>query len=984
MLYFNYIVHFCAQLRNERLRKMKKFLSIILAFTMMLGVFVMPAFAETAADDEIVKILLIGGSFGRDTADDMGYLLKGYKGENFLVGRLAKANTTLKDHYTYCSTGGEVYTYYETTSSQPTADYNQNIVSGIKTAEAACERHEWDYVILHTTAIDCGLASKFVDEENTSYVDLFVKFMKTIEPNAKYVWNTTWQAPETVVNGNSVMSGLKENFGGDSLLMYKSVSDCVKTYAEPYVDMVLPAHSVLQNLEGLGVAEDQIYRDHTHLNLTNGCYAVGLLTVCKLLGATPEEVASTYRNDSITDEMFAAIKKAVACAIAEPYKSYTTAKKIISEQIYNYRPTALEGKSEAEFKTLLIEKLAPMVLNTGVALSVENLTINDYKTDASFSFTYKFTDEILTEELPVVVSSAFTITPSVASESEIDAVSELKFTFNMEMKEETINKTNILLYEEVKSSTAPTWSERVHKGEYSAENKTYTVKFNEGDIAPGQRYKIEFSNAIESESGVTMDEAASFIYKVKWGEYYINENFSRFKTGSQLNTNNSDQKSLIPFQYRYQTFGGSCVRPKIMEENGKKYMYASASRAGAVSYEWGYRQEYLPEYNQRTYFTEYELDFKIEGTGNDYYYVWTNYLMVKKDTTDGKYYLWYATGSPSVSAGSGNAATYFANSYTKVGNIEIPQGEEIKLKLIVYRVKYKSSSRAAYIYRMELERTVEGVKKTEVADFSANPLTTTKVTSSHFFDNIGSYQGTYQFAVGARPVSYTDEEGKTVTPTETAKMWIYSIKCKPYDALKLTEPLNEAKNVPVDADAVLTFDTDMDEESLKNITVEWVDMLTDVTYQGTYDKTNKTYTLDFDETPAYRTTYRIIFPTTLKTASGHNIEVDEKLSFMFEDRVTKFDEGDGSVSGKTFNKLARIENPNPGQVVLATYAGGKLLGADVVEITTAEDIIKDVPLSVTADDIADENKAITYKIMYFKSFDNIYPYFDAIDGNVRN
>ena len=971
---------------------MKRILSLILVVLILSGLFVMPASAETAEDDGIVKILLIGGSFGRDTADDMGYILKGYKEENFLMGRLAKANTTLKDHYTYCAGGSEVYTYYETHYNQPTADYDQNKVSGIKTAAAAAERHEWDYVILHTTAIDCGLPSKFVDEEGNSYVDLFVKFMKTIEPNAKYVWNTTWQPPETTVNGKTPLSGLRENFDGDSLKMYKAVTDCARQYAEPYVDMVIPANTAIQNLEGLGMPESTIYRDQTHLNTTYGCYAVGILTLSKLLGVTPEELSSAYRNENISDENLEIILNAVKYALADPYVSYTTAESIINELIFSYRPSFFEGKSEAEAKTMLKNVINPAVLYTGAVIDEEDIAISDYKTDANFTFSCKLSESFAVSDKNVVISPSFTVTPSVKSGSSIPVIGKLDFTFDMVMKEETLTTQNILLKESVKSpgEGEDTFYPRNYTGEYNAETKTYTITFDEGDIPSGVDFTVEFTTNILSEDDVALEAPVAFTYTTEWGEYYINENFSRYSVGDSLTQNKTTKKILLPYQYSGQTYGGSSTTPRIKNDtDGVQAMWAKGyheSRDGS-GYLWGIRRDYLPM--ARTFFTEIETEFLFTGDEGSAYAI-GNTMFLIREAANGKHYLCYSKPGN----GAPGSATALATAEA-IPLTEVKENVKTTVKYVVYRDKNSSEVRNRYLYKLyyaegeqELAEVTSIIDTAEtgisfVTDITADTVIKTKdFTSPVQLANAKNYYFDSKEATSTT-TGFSNFGVVATKATLSAELWIYSFKYKAYDAIKTTSPINEAKNVPLSADAVLTFDTDMDEDSLENIKVEWVDMLSEVTYQGTYDKTNKTYTLDFDETPAHRVTYRLIFPSTLKTASGHDVEVTEDLSFVFEDRITKFEEGAGSVTGNTFAKTVNLTNPNPGAVVLAVYSGGKFLGVDVSEITTAEDKLKEIPLSVTEDTIADTSKTIEYKIMYFKNLQTITPYFEKITGNVN-
>ncbi len=82
---------------------MKKVLSLVLAFVLTLGLFTMPASAAAdvsglTGEDDCLDILLVGCSYGRDSMQDVSYMLKGL-GIDFILGRLFMGSTSIKTHY---------------------------------------------------------------------------------------------------------------------------------------------------------------------------------------------------------------------------------------------------------------------------------------------------------------------------------------------------------------------------------------------------------------------------------------------------------------------------------------------------------------------------------------------------------------------------------------------------------------------------------------------------------------------------------------------------------------------------------------------------------------------------------------------------------------------------------------------------------------------------------------------------------------------
>ncbi len=870
----------------------------------------------------------------------------------------------------------------------------------------ALARRDWDIIILQTTTGVVAQKETYVNEDGESYAKLLGDLVLKSDPQATLVWNMVWANPETEVAGDSVSSVVKNDFEGNSTKMWNGITESVKTHVMPYVkgegasddaifDYILPSGTVIQNAEGLGLTEAQLYRDNCHLSTSNGCYGVGLAATSAMLGITPTEAAEAYTKTSVTDTS-AALIKAAEYALADPFTSIPTAKKLVEDTVFNLRPSELEGKDEAAAKIYLTEKINELVKYTNIAIEASDLTINDYKADDDFTISFTLNDEFKIENKEIVVSDGFIITPKVASDSEISAVCELKFEFDMDIKPETLTNDTVLLKEKIKNAAegAATHNERLYKGAYDEDSRTFTITFNEGDIAPGGEYTVEFTTDIYSVDDINMENSKEFTYTVKYEDYYINDNFSRFKTEAALAGGDASVTSLLPYQ---RNNGQYPTAAKIVEDGGKKAMYAKEySTSSQSGYMWGYRPDYLPE--ERTLFTEHEVTFKFNGDDEAGYSVWSNYFIIQK-AYDGKFYFQYIPygKSPISSIPSIVSIDY------GVPLFEVTENEETTIKFVIYRGK-ETKDRARYLYKLykngeEVTQVVDQMAKPAVEETEdtpaqdATPTTYKAFTPSYRLSTYNNYwfdyastatSGFAMFSVATPKTTDTDGDG-TISEEEkrTAELWIYDVKYAPYKQVECT-PENAAENVSVDTDVVLKFDFPMNVSSLSGITVtDDGNVVIDDT-KRVYDSDTKTYTISFNKTPAYKAYYRIDVPaSTVKTSSGHYID-PASYQFQFEPRVLKWAEGEGGgIADKTLTKNVDITNADSGKVMLAVYQNGKLIGVNIVDITEPSNAKEPKTLCVTADEIADTTKKISYKIMYFSDLEKIKPLISAITGEAR-
>ena len=989
---------------------MKRFIAFGLTFMILLGIFVMPVsagYTDLAGSDNCLKIFFIGCSYGRDTMQDVGQILKALNVGDFLIGRFFHGSTPLEKHYEYATTNSDSYSYTETTPQYPTADYEINKVAGVKNVATALERHDWDIVIIQNTSGAMGTDPAYTDANGNSYAKLLGDFIKTKEPNAKLGYNMVWASPETSVSGSNVITVIKELHEGSSLKMQKHIVEQVKKYVYPYVkgqgepdddvfDFFIPSGTSIQNAEGLGISEQEMYRDHCHLNTGIGCYLAGLTVVSAILDdVTVTESMTAYpreKNETIQKNMDV-IEEAVELALKSPFTTISTAKQIIENKDHNYRPAYLSGKSEAEFKSEFTKTINEIIADTGISVKEEDITFSDYKTDGNFNFSVKLSEDYSANDVKIVISDVFTIHPSLASGSKIDTVGKLDFTFNMDMEEDTLTNQNVILKEIIKNpaADAATYNERDYKSSYNAETKTFTINFEEGDIAPGAKYEVEFSTSVKSKENVTLDAPISFTYETKWGEYYINDNFSRYKKGDALGAKASDSTKLLPYQYGTQSYAGAGMKyAQIIEENGRKVMWARAVRtneAKETGYIWGYRHDYLPEV--RTNFTEHEVEFKFSGDDDGVYAVWSTAFTVRK-MTDGKFYLCASLNGQNLCT---NGIGFDTTPATPL--FEVKEDEINKIKFVVYRDKNTSGVRTRYLYKIYKEVTNENNEKefeevTKIVDTMGKPATDTEsevVTTMKDFKEpirLSNYSGSYlDYSASATSGHHTFGVYSPAKQSAPCELFIYSFKYKPYSPVKSTYPMHTQKDVKIDANAEIYFNLPVVNTNLEEIITVVDDGGKNIEYKGTLSEDKLTYVIDFEETPLYKAYYKVQIPDTLKTTFNYTLDKSVEFQFQFEDRMTTVEDVSTDVTGNKLTKNIKIKNANPGEIVLAVYSNNKLVGFDFSYITEIKNTEDTETLSVTADEIANTDNKITYKVMYFKELSKLALYKELITGEIK-
>ncbi len=539
--------------------------------------------------------------------------------------------------------------------------------------------------------------------------------------------------------------------------------------------------------------------------------------------------------------------------------------------------------------------------------------------------------------MPISADSAVTITPSVASDSEIDTVCDLSFEFNVDMNKDTLNSTNVVLKELIKvadTTADPTYNNRVFdetKATYNEETKTYTIKFEEGTLAPGNTYVIEFTTSVMTAAEVALTDAVSFTYTTKWGEYYINDDFSRYPVGTKLGTTSASTTTFLPWQWVAASYGNTCTPAQIQENNGEKFVYTKAVNSSSeVGYAWGFRKDYLPE--SRTGFTEHEVTFKFDGGDTAMYAIWSYFFMIKQ-AADGNFYMYVL---PYGNSAAGSPTALDTTSATPLFQVE--KGIKTKFRFVMYRDSGSSTTRFLYkLYKDDVEVTKVVDTMGTAATNDAEAVATTYKTfepgfrmstyGAHYFNYVGTSGSTSNVNFALR--SAAGDTG--------AELWVYSFKYKAYTDGITSVPNNGETDVSVNSNIVLTFPFAMNEDTLKNITVS-DDEGNNISYSGTYSTAGYAYTMTLShEAVPYGKTYTVSIPTTVKTKNSGNWQhpLDAtNIQFKFEEAAKVESTNLDSVVSNGDIKVKFTKAVDPSSLTFALQEEG----IDYTDATTGETV----------------------------------------------
>lgn len=227
---------------------------------------------------------------------------------------------------------------------------------------------------------------------------------------------------------------------------------------------------------------------------------------------------------------------------------------------------------------------------------------------------------------PVTLESA-----SAASGSTISPVGTLSYTFSDPIVSSSLDSG--LIFEEkdkrdiagttVSGNEVPLWQTRLCNYSVSADGKTVTIAFEEGDLAANSEYRVRLTTAVESaESALAAEQV--FEYKTsQYQNYYLNENFNRFPVQqysygyAAVSASKPWTGLMMPFAKFYGNASTWVWGQHVIEnDNGKALQLKMvAGYTGAYGY-MGLRNDYSPEIPEGVseHNGTYEFEFDVQGT----------------------------------------------------------------------------------------------------------------------------------------------------------------------------------------------------------------------------------------------------------------------------------------------------------------------------------------------------------------------------------
>ena len=211
-----------------------------------------------------------------------------------------------------------------------------------------------------------------------------------------------------------------------------------------------------------------------------------------------------------------------------------------------------------------------------------------------------------------VSADGVTITPSFTDGATIPLVGEITFTFGEGMDDTTINSANVIFKEDnlVTTSDATDYLARKCNMSYDDINNVLTISFAEGDLAPGVKYAVEFTEAVLTDAQVAVTPVTYTFVTAKNG-YYINDTFSRYNAVTHNSGSNSNQgpwQGYVNYTDRWGITDDGAIFIK---------QAAGAARTAKASY----RSQYIPSdlamiataTSTSKITLETEIEFKLEG-----------------------------------------------------------------------------------------------------------------------------------------------------------------------------------------------------------------------------------------------------------------------------------------------------------------------------------------------------------------------------------
>ena len=304
---------------------MKKTLSLILCFVMVLALFAgcaggdtkteKPSVSEAIANkDGVLKILALGNSFSEDAMQMLYEIAQSEGKEQIVLGNLVIGGCNLTTHAGNTLSNAPAYAYKKNTDGAWTTKMEVTMLEGI------CDE-DWDVITLQQSSDGSGKVGTY--NHDIQLIVNYVNEHKT-NPDGIMLWHMTWayptpEAPEPY------------KYFVDQAAMYAGITGAVqeKIVTDAAFTGVLPSGTAIQNARSSYLG-DTLNRDGSHLN-DLGRVIAGYTWYCMLTGKTldtiglnavPEKLTKSYEEGGdmvLTEGEKLVIAEAVKNAIANPY-----------------------------------------------------------------------------------------------------------------------------------------------------------------------------------------------------------------------------------------------------------------------------------------------------------------------------------------------------------------------------------------------------------------------------------------------------------------------------------------------------------------------------------------------------------------------------------------------------------------------------------------------------------------------------------------
>lgn len=301
--------------------------------------------AEKAEEDSVLKILALGNSHTNDSTQMLYEVFRANSDQKVVIGRMYYSGCTLTQHMNFSKNNEPVYTYYKNENGTWVANENTTMLTALKD-------EKWDVVILQEGSTKIDSATSY-DVTGLEYMIQYVKDHAVVEPQIS--WNMTWTHPtgeyyvgydpatnKATGKGHPTdpagwYNRYNTKFNLDQEYMYEVVTECTKKFIvtdERDFELFIPSGTVIQYAKFvLGLEEQELYRDYTHLN-DYGRLMISYLWYAKLMGLDNisdltilDEIPEALRNSKseypanhkITQEMKDNIVAAVNYALQNPW-----------------------------------------------------------------------------------------------------------------------------------------------------------------------------------------------------------------------------------------------------------------------------------------------------------------------------------------------------------------------------------------------------------------------------------------------------------------------------------------------------------------------------------------------------------------------------------------------------------------------------------------------------------------------------------------